>query len=131
MPYREILSPRVLRTDLASSVRTSKYRALNFTVRPLHPVNNNNLLTGATRSVLGNTKPDLLVQPELARAVHKSKGFVFLVRTKQPVSKSFLYGIIISQTKTIFLQFLHIVWQVILMCTNSLSDIKVSENNTR
>ena len=40
VPYREILSPRFLRTDLASSVRTSKPRALQyFTVRPLYPVN--------------------------------------------------------------------------------------------
>ena len=39
MRYREILSRRVLRMDLASSVRTSKSRASYFTVRPLHPVN--------------------------------------------------------------------------------------------
>ena len=39
VPYREILSPHFLRTDLASSVHTSKPQALYFTVRPLHPVN--------------------------------------------------------------------------------------------
>ena len=33
-----------------------------------------------TRSVLGNTKPDVFCTPELARAVRKREGFVFLVR---------------------------------------------------
>ena len=38
-PYCEILSPRFLRMDLASSVHTSKSQAEYFTVQPLHPVN--------------------------------------------------------------------------------------------
>ena len=33
-------------------------------------------------SVLGNTKLDPFVRPELARDVRKSEGFVFLVRTE-------------------------------------------------
>ena len=44
----------------------------------MHFTDINDLLTG----LLGNTKPDLFVRPELARAVHKSEGFVFLVRTE-------------------------------------------------
>ena len=30
-----------------------------------------------TRSVQGNKKPDHFIRPEIARAVHKSEGFVF------------------------------------------------------
>ena len=47
------------------------------------------------------------------------------------LSKSFLYGIIIFQTKTNFLQDLHIVWYVVLIrFINRLSGIKLSGNKT-
>ena len=48
-----------------------------------------------------------------------------------PVSKTFIDGIIIFQAKTTFLQDPHIVWHMIIMFTNRLSGIKVSENGTR
>ena len=47
-----------------------------------------------------------------------------------PLVNRLLYGIIIFQTKTTFLQDLHIVWYVISMFTNRLYEITVSENGT-
>ena len=64
-------------------------------------------------------------------AVGKNESFEFLARTEYPLSKSFINGIIIFEVKTTFLQDLHIVWYMILMFTNRLFDIKVSENETR
>ena len=43
-------------------------------------------LLGA-RAVPGNTGPRFFMQPELARAVWKTKGLYFLVRHEHPVSK--------------------------------------------
>ena len=40
------------------------------------------LLTGLLSPVLGNTKSDLFVRPELARDLRESEGFVFLEPTE-------------------------------------------------
>ena len=68
------------------------------------------------------------VRPALAGAVRKSEGFVFLVQPSNPVSKSFINGIIIFQTTTALLQDLQIVSYVVLIFTNRLSAILVFEN---
>ena len=39
------------------------------------------------KAVLGNTTLKFFIQPELARAVWKTKGLYFLVRHEHPVSK--------------------------------------------
>ena len=70
-------------------------------------------------AVLGNTKPDLLC--ELGPCA-KVRASYFQYGPSNPVSKSFINGIIF-QTKTASLQDLHIVWYVVLMFTNRLSDI--------
>ena len=63
MPYRKILSPRFLRTDLASSVRTSKF-AIFLTVAANKKVTANKkvaaskkLLQRGTEAGISNLKP--------------------------------------------------------------------------
>ena len=76
-------------------------------------------------------KPDFFVWPELARAVRKSEGFVFLVLTEAPgqvnrllmVSSFFKQKRLSCKTHTLFSTCSNVY--------NRLSDIKVSENTTR
>ena len=57
-----------------------------------------------TRSVLGNTKPDLLrTAPSLRGSCVKVRPLYFWYRSSNPLSKSFINGMVIFQTKTTFL----------------------------
>ena len=53
----------------------------------------------------------------------KVRDSYFLQGPSNPVSKSFINGIIIFQPKTTVLQDLHIAWYVVLMFTNYLPGI--------
>ena len=75
------------------------------------------------------------MKPDFFRTVRrpyvKVKGRTSNTDRVTRLVNSLLYEIIIFQTKTTFLQDLHIVWYMVLMFTNSLSVIKVFENRTR
>ena len=105
-------------------ITTSELKFFVDTFFATHCIND---LLRVTRSVLGNMKPDLFCT---ARACVKVMTSHFWYGASNPVSKSFINGIIIFKIKTTFLQDLQIVWYVVLMSTNRLSGIKVSEKKT-
>ena len=49
--------------------------------------NNYYLLTGCEGCSIGNTSPRFFIQPELAKAVWKTKGLYLMVQHEHPVSK--------------------------------------------
>ena len=87
----------------------------------------NDLLTGLLGPYWEIRSPIFLVRPEPRVKVRLRISSTD--RVTQLVNR-LLDGIIIFETKTTFLQDQHNVWYVVLMFTNRLYDLKVSENKT-